>query len=135
MATKVALYMLKDKSCELEFEGPMDWCEGDTCSDLCIQLEATGVIEWPFQFWDNDENCWIKPKMECLNLVGDKKFVVRSTIIRAKTGKSTFDKAFGPFVGLEVLDALEFDDPVILELELDAITPPDSSRVSVQEEV
>jgi hypothetical protein len=53
----------------------------------------------------------------------------------AQYDNPTFDKAFGPSVGLEVLDALGFDDHVILELELDTITPPDSSRVNVQKEV
>jgi hypothetical protein len=127
MSTKVSLYMLEDESCEPEFEGSMDCCEGNTCSDLHIQLEAAGVIKCPFQFWNNDEKRRIKPKMECLNPVGNKVFVVCSTTARAEIGKRTFDRAFGPSIGLEVPDALGFDNPVILELEPDAITPPNSS--------
>ena len=127
MATKVALYTLEDESCEPEFEGSTGYCEGDTCSDLHIRLEAAGIIEWPFQFWDNDEKRRIKLKMERLNPIGDKVFVVHSTTIRAEMGKRNIDEVFGPFVWLEVPYALGFDNPIILESERDAITPLDSS--------
>jgi hypothetical protein len=96
MPTKVALYTLEDDCCKPEFEVSMGCCEGDTCSDLRIRMEVVGVIEWLFLFWDDNEKYRIKAKMERLNPVGDKVFIVRSTIAKAETGKRTFDKAFGP---------------------------------------
>jgi hypothetical protein len=56
--------------------------------------------------------------MEHLNPIGNKVFIVRSTTARAKTGKRTFDKAFGPSIGLEVPDALGFDNMMSLLLQI-----------------
>jgi hypothetical protein len=56
--------------------------------------------------------------MEHLNPIGNKVFIVRSTTARAKTGKRTFDKAFGPSIGLEVPDALGFDNMLSLSRSL-----------------
>ena len=46
MPTKVVLYTLQTETLALELEGPMDCCEGDTCVDLHVCLEATQVLEW-----------------------------------------------------------------------------------------
>jgi hypothetical protein len=46
MPTKVALYTLQTETSALELEGPMGCCEGDTCADLRVHLEAAGVLEW-----------------------------------------------------------------------------------------
>jgi hypothetical protein len=54
MPTKVALYTLQSEASAPELEGPMGCCEGDTCADLCVRLEAAGVLDWSFQFWDYD---------------------------------------------------------------------------------
>jgi hypothetical protein len=75
--TKVALYTLENESCEPVFEGPIGCCEGDTCRDLRSRLESTGIINWPFQFWDSDQKCRIKMKLERLNHIEDRIYVVR----------------------------------------------------------
>jgi hypothetical protein len=64
MLTKVALYTLQSEASAPELEGPMGCCEGDTCVDLCVHLEAVGVLDWSFQFWDYDQKYRIKNKME-----------------------------------------------------------------------
>jgi hypothetical protein len=57
MPTKIALYTLQSKASALELEGPMGCCEGDTYADLHVRLEAVGVLDWSFQFWDYDQKC------------------------------------------------------------------------------
>jgi hypothetical protein len=42
MATKVALYTLQSEASVPELEGSMGCCEGDTCADLRMHLEAAG---------------------------------------------------------------------------------------------
>jgi hypothetical protein len=54
MLTKVALYTLQSEASLPELEGPMGCCEGDTYADLRMRLEAAGVLDWSFQFWDYD---------------------------------------------------------------------------------
>jgi hypothetical protein len=46
MPDKVALYTLQTETSTLELESPMDFCEGVTCADLRVRLEAAGVLEW-----------------------------------------------------------------------------------------
>jgi hypothetical protein len=57
MPTKVALYSLQSKALAPELEGLMGCCEGDTCTDLRVRLEAAGVLDRSFQFWDYDQKC------------------------------------------------------------------------------
>jgi hypothetical protein len=57
MPTKVAFYTLQLEASAPELEGPMDCCEGDTCADLHVRLEAAGVLDWLFQFWNYDQKC------------------------------------------------------------------------------
>ena len=45
MPTKVALYTLQSKALALELEGPMGCYKGDTCVDLHVRLEATGILD------------------------------------------------------------------------------------------
>jgi hypothetical protein len=45
MPTKVALYTLQSEASAPELEGPMGCCEGDTCADLRVRLEAAGVLD------------------------------------------------------------------------------------------
>jgi hypothetical protein len=54
MPTKVALCTLQSEASTPELEGPMGYCKGDTCADLHVRLEAAGVLDWSFQFWDYD---------------------------------------------------------------------------------
>jgi hypothetical protein len=51
MPTKVALYTLQSEASAPELEGPMDCCEGDTCVDPCVCLEAARVLDWSFPKW------------------------------------------------------------------------------------
>jgi hypothetical protein len=50
------LYTLQTETSTLELEGPMGFCEGDTCVDLHVRLEAPGVLEWS----------WIREGCPCI---------------------------------------------------------------------
>ena len=39
----------------------------ETYASLRIRLEEKEALEWPFEFWDNEEHCRIRLKMEGLN--------------------------------------------------------------------
>jgi hypothetical protein len=77
MPTKVVLYTLQSEASAPELEGPMDCYEGDTYANLHVRLEAAGVLDWSFQFWDYDQKCRIKNKMERLNPIGNNVCVIR----------------------------------------------------------
>jgi hypothetical protein len=95
MPTKVALYTLQSEASTPELEGPMGCCEGDTCVDLHVRLEAAGVLDWSFQFWNYDQKCRIKNKMERLNPIGNNVYVIRCSDVGSELGKRTFEEAFG----------------------------------------
>jgi hypothetical protein len=92
MPTKVALYTLYSEASVPELEGPMGCCEGDTCVDLHVRLEAAGVLDWSFQFWDYDQKCRIKNKMERLNPIGNNVYVIRCSDVGSELGKRTFEQ-------------------------------------------
>jgi hypothetical protein len=76
MLTKVVLCTLQSEASAPELEGSMGCCEGDTCVDLRVRLEAAGVLDWSFQFWDYDQKCRIKNKMERPNPIGNNVYVI-----------------------------------------------------------
>jgi hypothetical protein len=41
--------------------------EEETYASLRVRLEEKSTLEWPFQFWDNEDRCRIWQKMEGLN--------------------------------------------------------------------
>ena len=137
MTTKIALYTLVNESSEPEFEGPMGCCKGDICGDLRLYLESTGVFEWPFQVWNNDQKSQIKMKLERLNPIGDKVYVVQMSDggedTRVDTGKCTFDKAFGQSGGVGSRGGLVVDEISLPDSEPDAFPPLRSSQVSAED--
>jgi hypothetical protein len=132
--TKVALYTLENETCEPEFEGLIGCCKGDTSRDLWLQLEFIGIIEWPFQFWNSNQMYRVKTKLERLNHIGDRIYVVccNEEGTNAETRKHTFDNAFGHLVGFGFgFGGVVFPDkPVQLGSQLDTMHLPESSRIS-----
>jgi hypothetical protein len=116
MLTKVMLYTIEDENSMLECEGPMGCYKGDTFADLKVRLEATGVINWPFQFWDQARQCRIKSKMELLNPMANNMHVIKNCGLGFEPIKRTFDKAFGDNVpkalGTSVLHEEDVPPPV-----------------------
>jgi hypothetical protein len=77
MPTKVAFYTLQLEASAPELEGLMGCCKGDTCVDLRVRLEAIGILDWSFQFWDYNQKYQIKKKMERLNPIGNNMYAIR----------------------------------------------------------
>jgi hypothetical protein len=130
MPTKVALYTLQSEASAPELEGPMGCCEGDTCADLCVHLEAAGVLDWSFQFWDYDQKCRIKNKMERLNPIGNNVYVIRCSDVGSELGKCTFEEAFGDTLDADLGFTVGVEEPAVIEALSDSVPPPESSRVS-----
>jgi hypothetical protein len=130
MPTEVALYTLQSEASALELEGPMDCCEGDTCTNLRVRLEAAGVLDWSFQFWDYDQKCRIKNKMERLNPIGNNVYVIRCSDVGSELGKRTFEEAFGDTLDADLGFTVGVEEPAVIEDLSDFVPPPKSSRVS-----
>jgi hypothetical protein len=126
MPTKIALYTLQSEASALELEGPIGCCEGNTCANLRMRLEAAGVLDWSFQFWDYDQKCRIKNKMERLNPIGNNVYVIWCSDVGSELGKRTFEEAFGVDLGFTV----GVEEPAVIEALSDSVPPPESSRVS-----
>lgn len=58
-------------------------------------LEASGCVDWSFQFWDFGHECGIKAQMERVNLVESDAYVVERSEIGNESNKRLFQEAFG----------------------------------------
>jgi hypothetical protein len=130
MPTKVALYTLQSEASALELEGPMDCCKGDTCADLHVRLEVVGVLDWSFQFWDYDQKCRIKNKMERLNPIGNNVYVIRCSDVGSELGKRTFEEAFGDILNPDLGFTIGVEELSVIEALSDSVPLLESSRVS-----
>jgi hypothetical protein len=108
----------------------MGCCEGDTCADLHVRLEATGVLDWSFQFLDYDQKCRIKNKMERLNPIGNNVYVIRCSDVGSELGKRTFEEAFGDTLDVDLEFTVGVEEPAIIEALSDFVPPPESNRIS-----
>jgi hypothetical protein len=57
---RVKLYNLDAEDMNPEYIGPVKGSEEDCFRDLRVCLEAAGIVEWPFNFWDIEERSRIK---------------------------------------------------------------------------
>jgi hypothetical protein len=130
MPTKVVLYTLQSEASTPELEGPMGCCEGDTCANLRMRLEAARVLDWSFQFWDYDQKCRIKNKMERLNLIGNNVYVIWCSDVGSELGKRTFEEVFGDTLDADLEFTVGVEEPAVIEALFDSVPPPESSRVS-----
>jgi hypothetical protein len=130
MSTKVALCTLQSEASAPELEGPMGCCKGDTCVDLRVRLEASRVLDWSFQFWDYDQKCRIKNKMERLNPIGNNVYVIRCSDVGSELGKRTFEEAFGDTLDADLGFAVGVEELAVIEALSNFVPPPESSRVS-----
>jgi hypothetical protein len=72
MATQVKLWTLESDFAMPQYYGKLKVFEEETYASLRVRLEEKLALEWPFEFWDHDDNCRIHEKMEGLNdVVGD----------------------------------------------------------------
>ena len=74
MVTKVALYTLENESCSPRL---VDWLlQRRYKQGLMVTVGVHRSIEWPFQFWDSNQKCHIKTKLERLNHIEDRIYIV-----------------------------------------------------------
>jgi hypothetical protein len=77
VASRVKLFSLEDESSTAEFLGPCNCEENESYKELRLRLESVGCLEWPFVFWDIEECCKIKTRLEGLNTIGKCVYVIR----------------------------------------------------------
>ena len=115
MPTKVKLYTLQSEASALELEGPMDCCKGDTCTNLRVHLEAARILDWLFQFWDYDQKCRIKNKIERLNPTENNVYVIWCSDVGSELGKLTFEEAFGHTLDVDLGFTVGVDESTVIE--------------------
>jgi hypothetical protein len=95
-----------------------------------VHLEAAGVLDWSFQFWDYDQKCRIKNKMERLNPIGNNVYIIWCSDVGSKLGKRTFEEAFGDTLDADLGFTVGVEEPAVIEALSDSVSPPESSRIS-----
>ena len=72
MATQVKIWTMEGDFGIPKFYSKVKVFENETYASLRLRLEEKAALEWPFEFWDNEDRCRIRQKMEALNdVVGD----------------------------------------------------------------
>ena len=74
---KVKLFALVDASSSPENIGRCHCKPNEAYSEFRSRLESTHCVEWPFEFYDFEEGCKIKPRMESLDTIGGSVYVIR----------------------------------------------------------
>jgi hypothetical protein len=103
--------------------GKIDLVEGDTYDGLCVRLKENEVVEWPFQFWDVEDSCRIKVKLEQLNKIPPIVYVIPMHGLdeqlpkRRRVGDGSFVQGFVAIVSMEDerVEFLEGDEDIVQE--------------------
>jgi len=64
---KIRVYSVENDVKWPELLSPFFCHLGDTYVDLCTRLENGGCMEWPFFFWDFEDECRILKRFEAMN--------------------------------------------------------------------
>lgn len=79
MALKIRLFELQDECSEPTFVGTMSCPQNDTYANLRVLLcEHPPLLEFFFDFWDNESKCRMKSRFERYNNIGTEVFVIRA---------------------------------------------------------
>jgi hypothetical protein len=73
---RVKLYILNAEDANLEYIGLVKGSEEDCFRDLRICLEAAGIVEWSFDFWDIEERSRIKKRAEAVSPIALSIYVI-----------------------------------------------------------
>jgi hypothetical protein len=73
---KIRLYSVEDDVGRPELLSPFFCHSGDTYADLRTRLENGGCVEWPFLFWDFEDECRILKRFEAMNPVTERVYVI-----------------------------------------------------------
>ena len=61
------LWTREHKDADAEYFGKVKVGDGLSYASLRERLEAAKVLDWPFEFWDVEDSCRIRVKIEALN--------------------------------------------------------------------
>ena len=78
-------------------------------------LEATGILDWSFQFWKYDQKYRIKNKMEKMNLIGNNVYVIQYSDVDSELGKRTFEEAFGDTLDVDLGFMVGVEELVVIK--------------------
>jgi len=76
LTLKTKLYSLADDNARPELLSPFFCQAGDTYAELRLRLEEGGCVDWPFEFWDFDDECRIRKRFEAMNPVTERVYVI-----------------------------------------------------------
>ncbi len=63
----IKLWTLEDEDADPEYFGKVKVGDGQSYASLRERLEAANVLDWPFEFWDVEDNCRIRWNFKALN--------------------------------------------------------------------
>lgn len=75
---KVRLFALEDEVNTIEMIGRVACQPHELYSSFRVRLEEAKCVEWGFDFWDFEEQCRIKTRMEGVDTVGDSVYVIQA---------------------------------------------------------
>lgn len=87
MAVQVKLWILEGEFSIPTYYSKVKVVQDETFDSLRARLEGKGALEWDFDFWDMEESCRIRRKMEGLNDVGSDVYLVRAEAPRVDSSK------------------------------------------------
>ena len=73
---KIKLYSITNENARPELISPLVCQVNDTYEDLRQRLELRGCVDWPFEFWEFDDQCRIRKKFESMNTIGERVYVI-----------------------------------------------------------
>ena len=62
LSFKTKLFRLADDNARPELVSPFFCYPGDTYANLRLRLEESGCVDWPFEFWDFEDQCRVHMK-------------------------------------------------------------------------
>lgn len=80
LSLKTKLFSLLDATVQPELLSPFFCQTGDTYADLRITLEARRCVNWPFQFWDFQDQCRIGKTFEAMYPVAERVYIIRAVV-------------------------------------------------------
>jgi len=72
----IKLWTLEDKEADLDFFGKLKVGDGKSFASLRERLETANILDWPFEFWDVEDACWILKRIEALNDIQEDMYVI-----------------------------------------------------------
>lgn len=128
---RITLWILEDEHADLEYFGKVDVGGAATLEALRVTFEVNDIVEWPFEFWDFEDKCHIRKKLERVNAFAKEVHVIwleGDDDKRLRLADGSFTVTI-----VEVIAARD-KAPEFLEIDVDEeepiVLPIGSSRVS-----